>query len=317
MSNVTINALPVASTIDAVNDLLPIFTNSSTSTQAISRNTLLGLASAPVGLTDSQTLTNKILTSPTINTPTVSSPTFSGTIAGTYTIGGTPTFPSSVVTLTGSQTLTNKVLTAPTITNATISADAITGFTTSNSGTVYGIPITLGQFGATTFASLLTAANGFTLSSGTLTLPNNAIAGTALATTAITLGYAQITSNFTTTSTTFVDVTGLTTTVTVPAGGRRVQIEIQATGINNSATGIWNIALVEDGTVIQQWYLNEPTATANNTPLSVQFSKVPTAGSHTYKVQVATTAGTVSISAGTTSGTVLTPGPSSIIVKAV
>ena len=144
MSNVTINSLPTASTIDATNDLLPIYTNSLTATQAISRNTYLNLSSQPVGLTDSQTLTNKTLTSPTINGATLS-----GTLSGTYTIGGTPTYPSSVTQNTVSQTLTNKTLTSPTITsptitNATLSADTITGFTTSNSGTIYGLGVVSG-----------------------------------------------------------------------------------------------------------------------------------------------------------------------------
>ncbi len=57
-----------------------------------------------VTTTDSQTLTNK----------TLSSPVLSGTITGTYTLGGTPTFPSTVVTTTGSQTLTNKNMTSGT-----------------------------------------------------------------------------------------------------------------------------------------------------------------------------------------------------------
>jgi hypothetical protein len=149
-------ALPVASTIDGVNDYTPIYTASATATQAINRNTYLNLASAPVGLTDTQTLTNKVLTSPTI-----SGPTFSGTLIGTYTIGGTPTFPASVVTLTGSQTLTNKILTSPTvnsptITNASLTTDAVTGYTTSNSGTVFGINVTTGQI--TTTSSVLGAA---------------------------------------------------------------------------------------------------------------------------------------------------------------
>jgi len=140
----TITSLPVASTIDAVADTFPIVTNSINTTQQISRNTFLSLSSAPVGLTDAQTLTSKTLTNPTIN-----SATLSGTISGTYTLGGTPTFPSTVVTTTGTQTLTSKTLTSPTInsptiTNATISADTLTGYTTSNTGTVYGIPITTG-----------------------------------------------------------------------------------------------------------------------------------------------------------------------------
>ena len=166
MSNVTINSLPTASTIDATNDLLPIYTNSLTATQAISRNTYLNLSSQPVGLTDSQTLTNKTLTSPTINGATLS-----GTLAGTYTIGGTPTFPATVVQTTTSQTLTNKTLTSPTInsptiTNATISADTLTGYTTSNSGTIYGIPVTTGVINsASTINGASLVANTITNSS--------------------------------------------------------------------------------------------------------------------------------------------------------
>ena len=111
-----ITQLPVAATIDGVQDTFPIVTNSINTTQQISRNVFLGISSQPVGINDSQTLTSKTITSPTI-----SGPTLSGTITGTYTIGGTPTFPASVVTLSGSQTLTNKILTSPTINTATIS----------------------------------------------------------------------------------------------------------------------------------------------------------------------------------------------------
>lgn len=148
-----ITDLPVAATIDPVNDVLPIVTLNLDATQKINRNTLLGLSSAPVGLTDTQTLTNKTLTS-----PTVSGPTLSGTISGTYTLGGTPTFPSSIVTLTGTQTLTNKTLTSPaisspTITNATLSADTITGYTDSDTGTVYGISVTNGVVGSAALQS--------------------------------------------------------------------------------------------------------------------------------------------------------------------
>ena len=106
----------------------------------------LGISSNPVGLTDNQTITNKALTAPTI-----SSPVLSGTITGTYTLAGTPTFPSSVVTLTGSQTLTNKIFTSPTInsptiTNASITSDSYSGFTSANSTTIAGINITSSVF---------------------------------------------------------------------------------------------------------------------------------------------------------------------------
>lgn len=161
--------LPVAGTIDPVNDYIAIYTNSLTATQSINRNTLLGISSAPVGLSDSQTLTNKTLTSPTI-----SGPSLSGTITGTYTIGGTPTFPTSVVTLTGSQTLTNKTLTSPTLnsptlTNASITADAITGFTVSNSGTIYGVSVSTGSVAV---SGNLSATGTFAVS-GSTTLTGN------------------------------------------------------------------------------------------------------------------------------------------------
>jgi len=69
---------------------------------------------------------------------------------GTGTSAWANTVPAgTVVGTSDSQTLTNKTLTSPTIsspviTNATISTDLITGYTTSNTGTVYGIPITTG-----------------------------------------------------------------------------------------------------------------------------------------------------------------------------
>lgn len=168
MPNITINNLPKASTIDPTQDYVPIYTASSTSTQGINRNTLLNLASAPVGLTDNQTLTNKVLTSPTI-----SGPTLSGTLGGTYTIGGTPTFPSSVVQLTSSQTLTNKTLTSPTITsptitNAAITADTVSGYTNSSNGTIYGMSVTSGVLAS---AALVGSVNTAAITANAVTSP--------------------------------------------------------------------------------------------------------------------------------------------------
>lgn len=150
-------------------------------------NNELGITGTPVGTTDSQTLTNKVLTSPTINGATLS-----GTLSGTYTLGGTPTFPASVVTLTGSQTLTNKVLTSPTIssptiTNASITQDSVVGFTTANSGTVYGVSVTGGTISgasltsssidytkvATGFMVQVVATNYTASATGTTVLPSD------------------------------------------------------------------------------------------------------------------------------------------------
>lgn len=141
MADVTIPGLSTQLTsVDRAADLLEVSdTSDSGNSKKASVNNLLNLTSQPVGETETQTLTNKTLTSPTI-----SSPTLSGTIAGTYTIGGTPTFPSSVATLTGSQTLTNKTLTSPTIntptiTNPTITVDTISEFTAANGVTIDGV----------------------------------------------------------------------------------------------------------------------------------------------------------------------------------
>lgn len=278
MSNLSINQLPTASTIDGTLDLLPIYTASLTATQSISRNTYLNIASQPVGLTDSQTLTNKTLTSPTINGATLS-----GTLSGTYTIGGTPTFPSSVVTLTGSQTLTNKILTSPTInsptiTNATLTADTVSGFTVSNTGTIYGISVTTGTIGSAALASnsVLTAA-----------IADNNVTASKLATNAITLGYAQITSNFVLSSaqTTPTQVTGLTLTVTIPSGGRRVRITGYCATLTCAAgigiLSIWD-GVVNSGTQLNQFNVVNTTGGG----VVVEAIVSPAAGSKTYNIGV-------------------------------
>ena len=287
-----LNLYPNASTIDAVNDELVIWTNSLSAVQNINRNTLLNLSSQPVGLTDSQTLTNKTLTS-----PTVSSPTFSGTLAGTYTIGGTPTFPASVTQNTVSQTLTNKTLTSPTITsptitNATISADTLTGYTVSNTGTIYGIPVTTGTI------------SGTYLTSATVTstqIATNGVSAANLATSAITLGYAQTTTNFTTTSVTAVQVTGLTLTVTIPAGGRRIRITVFGRSANCSVQayvtfGIWD-GVPNVGTLLAttQCYINAANSTQ---PVMGSAIVTPSAGSKTYNVGMSTSAGTGTLEQG-------------------
>jgi hypothetical protein len=174
--------LSILDTIPAVDrstDLLYIVDVSAGTPNKVTINAALGISGAPVGTTDSQTLTNKTLT-----TPTVSSPVLSGTITGTYTLGGTPTFPASVATLTGTQTLTNKTLTSPTINTATIAnptltVDTISEFTGNNGVSIDGLNIkdgalvgaviknanldtTAGELGAawTTYTPTITSQSG-------------------------------------------------------------------------------------------------------------------------------------------------------------
>lgn len=276
MATSTISALTAASGNDPVNDYLAIDVANISTTQKINRNTLLGLGSAPVGLTDTQTLTNKTLTS-----PTVSNPTYSGTLSGTYTIGGTPTFPSGITQNTATQTLTNKTLTSPTInsptiTNATISADTLSGYTTSNAGTVYGISVSGGQI---TNAAI---ANG---TIGSTQIATNGVAASNLATNAITLGYASVTTAQTINSTSITNVTGLSVTVTVPAGGRRVRITGVVHLISGGGTGLAKANINESSTVLQTsqiWIAATSGAFTNMCVTTV----VPSAGSHTYFLSV-------------------------------
>ena len=79
-----------------------------------------------VGRDTTDTLTNKTLTAPVLG----------GVVTGTYTIGGTPTFPANVVLSAAAQVLTNKTLTNAVL-NGTATGTAILdeGSLSSNSAT--------------------------------------------------------------------------------------------------------------------------------------------------------------------------------------
>lgn len=106
-----------------------------------------------ISTSNTATLTNKTLTAPvlsgtvtgtytlggtpTISSPTISSPTLSGTTAGTYTLGGTPTITNA--TLTGTTTLTGGTLTGSSIVDGTL-----TGTTSITNGTLAGTTVVSG-----------------------------------------------------------------------------------------------------------------------------------------------------------------------------
>jgi hypothetical protein len=218
------SVLGLRGTPDRANDYVYVWNGSTPYRSSV--NNELGITGTPVGTTDSQTLTNKTFTGPTITAPVLS-----GTITGTYTLGGTPTFPASVVTLTGSQTLTNKILTSPTIssptiTNASITADSISGFTTANTGTIYGIPVTLGKLSGASIA-------------------NSTVGPNQLATTAQN---ASVVTSETTTSTTYADLTTTTDSVSVTIGVNGLAfVSLQSFAANTTANAKSYVSLVASG----------------------------------------------------------------------
>lgn len=254
MANITINQLPPAVTIDAAADLLAIYTASAVATQSISRNTFLGITGSPVGTSDSQTLTNKTIGN--TNTVTLKDTLFtlqddgdttkqarfqlSGITTATTRTYTLPNVSDTLVALGATQTLTSKTLTSPTIntptiTNATISADAITGFATANSGTVYGISITTGVI------TTANSVNGAALTNASVTASK------------LSLGAQQAftAASETTTSTSFTDLATTTDTITVTVGANGLlQVSVYSV-IVNSTTGISLVGFALSGATTQ------------------------------------------------------------------
>jgi len=159
-----------------------------------------------VGITDTQTLTNKTLTSPTVNTAIIGSAgiTFNGT-SGTTTLqasataSGTLTLPAATDTLVGKTTL-------DTLTNKTIAAgsNTITGLTNSNLSGSAGISnanlanatisgVSLGSnLNALSFNGYITAATSYNGSAAV----NVSVAGTSI-NTGNTLVARDISGDFT------------------------------------------------------------------------------------------------------------------------
>jgi len=182
-------------------------------------NRVSGLGSAAVGLTDTQTLTNKTLTAPVLG----------GTITGTYTLGGTPTFPASVATLTGTQVLTNKTLTdASNVLPAEIGvalSDETTAITTGTAKVTIRMPFAMTLTGVR--ASLTTVS-----SSGLPTVDINE-GGTTILSTKLTLDASEKTSTTAATAAVISD--------TALADDAEITFDIDVAGTGAAGLKIWLI----------------------------------------------------------------------------
>lgn len=166
MANVTIPGLTTTLTsVDRAADLFEVSdTSDSGNSKKTTINNMLNIASQPLGLTDTQSPTNKTLDN--TNTITVKDTLFtlqddgdttkqakfqlSGITTATTRTYTLPNASSTLVDLSTSQTLTNKTLTsptisAPTITNPTITVDTISEFTSANGVTIDGLNIKDGK----------------------------------------------------------------------------------------------------------------------------------------------------------------------------
>lgn len=223
----------------------------------IAIETLLGTNS-----TQTSPVANTVLTSPSNGTnewQSITSAFVSGsTGTGNFVLASSPTISS------------------PTISSPTISSPTITG--------------SLGNIsaGTITASGLITANNGLDVSSGTLTLPNNSITATNLATSTILLGSSQITSNQTLTATTLTALPGFTNlTITVPAGGRSVKLTLFGRDVYGETSfitfSIWDNATVGSGT--QRGGCQAASGSASiSAQINATYIYTPAAGSITYSV---------------------------------
>lgn len=144
---------------------------------------------------------------------------------------------------------------------------------------------------------------GMNIKAGVPTLPVGSVPASALGTGAITLGYAQIVAN-TSATTTITAISGLSTTVTIPAGGRRIKISAYIPYVSVSNAGfetlsIWDGA-VGSGTQLNVCQVNVVSGSAGGQNMLVQAIVTPAAGSKTYGVGLQTSVGTVVVNCGPT-----------------
>lgn len=142
----------------------------------------------------------------------------------------------------------------------------------------------------------------------TAMIADAAVTAPLLSTSAITLGYAERTTTYSSGSDG--NVTSLSVSVTVPAGGRRILITGYCGNFSNSAAN-QNIMQIRESSTVLNAARNKITANNDQSSVAVMASFVPSAGSHTYNLYVAQgSAGTMSVNASATE-------PSYILVQLI
>lgn len=162
------------SAIDRANDLLEIVDISGNATFNVTPNNLMGITTgAAVSTTMTQTIQNKTFDATNIFTPSDTNWTMqdnadatkqmqfqlSGLTTGNTRVLTVPDRSSTIATLGGNQTFTgNNSFTGSswsggTIDNATVTVDAVSGHTSSNTGTIYGVSVTAGKFAGSSISN--------------------------------------------------------------------------------------------------------------------------------------------------------------------
>lgn len=190
------------------------------------------------------------------------------------------------------------------------SDDLVDGILSQHSQTGSHTAITATSLSTTGAVSV---GGGLTVT-GSVSLPNNSVEASDLSTSAITLGYAQITGNVSTNASTAALATGLTSAVTIPAGGRKVKVTVYLPYVQLTAGGYADVTIwdgtVGSGTQLQRWFTKLGDATVTQ-GVQMTFVHTPSAGSKTYNVGFTTGSGTtITINAGVTF-------PASILVEAI
>lgn len=132
-----------------------------------------------------------------------------------------------------------------------------------------------------------TPDNGVTIDG--LSIKDGLIAQTGLPANAITLGYAERTSDFSSTTVgSYVDVTDLSITISVPDVGRKLKLTAYSRFPNGN--GVFSVAIREGSNNIT--YATSVVASTGNQVVIGVIN--PSAGTHTYKVSISqSTSGTM------------------------